>query len=34
LLACVIALVVIFGIRMWAIINKKNLPMVEKITVD
>lgn len=27
-------LVIIFAIRMWSIINKKNLPMVEKIVVD
>ena len=32
--SCVLALVVIFAIRMWAIINKKNLPQVEKILVD
>lgn len=32
--ACVIALIVIFAIRMWAIVNKKNLPMVEKILVN
>ena len=29
--ATAITLVLVFGIRMWAIINKKNLPYVEKI---
>ena len=32
--AALITLVIIFAIREWAIINKKNLPMVEKIIVD
>lgn len=29
-----IALLVIFGIRMWSIIKNKNLPMVEKIVIE
>ena len=32
--AALITLVIIFAIREWSIINKKNLPMVEKIIVD
>jgi len=32
--SALITLVIIFAIRMWSIINKKNLPMVEKIIVD
>lgn len=29
--ATAITLIIVFGIRMWAIINKKNLPYVEKV---